>query len=461
MAAFAPDGFYNNIPFRALPGGMIEAMMSGEPVRFKNRDQFLASIADDPTDTGVTHSMMSHGMLDGTNEGNVNVPASAKPLDYYSILVEAIRTTKQNSAQLRALVYERARFNLKRDVLFGNPSVDLADVVRRVNQFELAVARIEANATDDQPGSAEDEQGKLLGFVNVKPINAIQVFPPEPVPRLYAQASPIQRVDNLEQLRLSQAFVQHLRFVNKITGIGLFGMAIIGAVIITILWPYQKITPQIEAVNKLPQAGETAARENSSRQAAAALPDGGSKVSFPVPTSFGIYVLNNDSLTELKALPINIPDPRIALSAEIKTPSTASISDNRPSFIIFRRDLLNNAPQKLILRVIAQVARDTKIVGGKVGKSDIEGVWRVRNISRELKISPIVGQSEMIVAHLDENVSLAAGRYALVVNRTGYDFTISGAVQSPAFCLEEFETSNGSVFNQCRAAQTPLDRAIR
>jgi hypothetical protein len=461
MAAFEPDGVYNSIPFRVLPDGMIEALISGKPVRFKNREQFVASISGGSTDTNGTHSIISHGMLDGTNKRNVNVPVSAKPLDYYSTLLEAIRTTKQNSAQLRALVYERARFNLKRDILFGNSLVDLADVVRKVKEFELAVARIEENAIDDQLASAEDEQGKLLGFADVKPKNAIQVFPPEPDPRLYAQATAIQRVNNLEQLRLSQAFVQHLRFANKIIGVGLFGMAIIGAVIITLLWPYQKSTPQFEAVNKLPKSGETAAMENISRQATIALPDGGSKVPIPVPTSFGIYALNNDSLVELKALPINIPDPRIALSAEIKAPSTALISDRRPSFILFRRDLLNNAPQKLILRVIARVARVTRIVGGKAGESDIEGVWRIRNMSRELKISPIAGQSEMIIAHLDENVSLAAGRYALVLNRTGYDFTITGAVQSPAFCLEEFETANGSVFNQCRSPQMPTGNAVR
>ena len=33
------------------------------------------------------------------------------------LLQEAIKTAEHNSSQLRALVYERARFNLKRDIL--------------------------------------------------------------------------------------------------------------------------------------------------------------------------------------------------------------------------------------------------------------------------------------------------------------------------------------------------------
>ena len=115
------------------------------------------------------------------------------------------------------------------------------------------------------------------------------------------------------------------------------------------------------------------------------------KLPFPLPTSFGIYLLNDNKLAELEALPINVPDPRVALSAEIKNPSAVTISDHKPAFILFRRDLLNNAPQKVMLRVIARTRRETKIVNGKPVISEIEGAWRVRDISHELKISPYHG----------------------------------------------------------------------
>ena len=77
-----------------------------------------------------------------------------RPLDFYSILQEAIKTAEHNSSQLRALVYERARFNLKRDILYGHSSMGLAELVQHIKDFELAVARIEANAEDDQPSRA-------------------------------------------------------------------------------------------------------------------------------------------------------------------------------------------------------------------------------------------------------------------------------------------------------------------
>ena len=57
----------------------------------------------------------------------------------------------------------------------------------------------------------------------------------------------------------------------------------------------------------------------------------------------------------------------------------------------------------------------------------------------------------MLMARLDEGVSLAAGRFALVVNRLGYDFTIDGREQVPESCLEGFEAATGTVFTQCRS----------
>jgi hypothetical protein len=449
MTPFEPDGVCNSIPYRVLRDRSIEAMMPGGLVRFKNIQQLVASTASVAANTNVTHSTLSNGVPDHMNERNGNVPAPARPLDYYSILLEAIKRTRQNSAQLRALVYERARFNLKRDVLFGYSSMGLADVVRQVHEFELAVARIEANATDDEPDQAHREQEEPRDTAQAKPRNAVQILPPKPVPPLYAGLKALQRTDSAQFARLSEQFVRHVRSTNKFIGVALLGMAIIGTVIITMLWPSLKLSSQTGVTSKLSQSGETAVTHGTPGDDGAAPADSSAKVPFPLPAAFGIYVLSNDKLTELKPLPIGIPDPRIALSAEIDQPSSTTISDDKPAFILFRRDLLNNAP-KVTLRVIARMARETKIVDGKAGTTNIEGAWRIRNISLDLKLSPVPGQREMLIARVDDTVSLTAGRYALVLNRTGYDFAIAGAVQSPAFCLEKFETANGQVFNQCR-----------
>jgi hypothetical protein len=454
MTHFEPDGVYNSIPYRVLPDCSIEAMLPSGLVKFKNMDQLVATSRSVPADITVTYSQLA--------ERSADALGSARPPDYYSILLEAINATKQNSAQLRALVYERARFNLKRDVLFGYSPIGLADAVRQVDEFERAVARIEANAVDDRsnllylehPYRDHDEPADIAHENDGMHGTAVQVLPPEPVPPLYAGLTSNQRADNFHLARLAEEFVRHVRFANKSIGVALLAMAILaitGTVFITELWPSYKVSSPIAVANKLPQTGETVATHDNPNEEIPAPTNNSSKLAFPLPNSFGIYVLSNNKLTELEALPISIPDSRIALSAEIDKPSTTTISDDKPAFILFRRDLLNNVPQKIMLRVVARMARETKIVGGKAGTTNVDGAWRIRSISRELKISPIPGQREMVIARLDGDVSLAAGRYALVLNRTGYDFAITGTVPSPEGCLEKFETASGSVFSQCRA----------
>ncbi len=153
MTSFEPDGVYAGIPYRVLADNSIEAMLPGGLVKFKNLDQLLASVNGPPID--VTRSFDVLGNADTRNGG---LPALARPLDYYSLLLDAIKKAERNSAQLRALVYERARFNFKRDILFGHSSLGMADLVRHINDFELAVARIEATADIDEPSTAYREQ---------------------------------------------------------------------------------------------------------------------------------------------------------------------------------------------------------------------------------------------------------------------------------------------------------------
>jgi hypothetical protein len=444
-------------------------MMPGGLVMFKDMNQLLACSASDRTDADATRSTRSNGMSTNAGERRANVPAAAQPLDYYSILLEAIDKTKQNPAQLRALVYERARFNFKRDVLFGHSSMGLADLVQKIDEFELAVARIEATAIDDQPRPAYQEQPQPDYQEQPQPAyreqqeppdpaatvasgTAVQILPPRPLASMHAGLASLQAVQEFWRERRPQdvwpPYVRPTQFLRlALVGLVLLGAAIAGSV----LWRVYKVPAPIEVADKAPQTAEAAAKDGGQNNHGAATDEKKSSESaIPLPTSFGIYVLSDKNLTELQPLPISVPGPRVAVSGLIKSPSTTTVTDGKPSFILFRRDLLNSAPQKITLRVIARMARETKIVNGKATVANIEGEWRIRNISRDLRLSPIEGQREMLMARLDDGVSLTPGRYALVLNQVGYDFTVAGATQSADFCLEEFETTNGTMLNKCR-----------
>ena len=449
MKPFKSDGVYAGIPYRILPDSSIEAMLSGRLVKFKTMSQFLAASVNAPSTANEASLVMSNNVQENINRQRANVPASARPLDYHSILLEAIHKAENNSAQLRALVYERARFNLKREFLFGYSSMGLSDVIKHVNDFELAIAHIEASAVDIKPNLAYREQLERRELDHSSSDGAVQIISPKANPELYEDFSSYQKAESRKLGWRPMEAGSYLRAATIIFGSLLVAILCIGAMLAGALWYSSKEPPQIEIAQKSPTISGTTVSGSNSSEDNARPTNNASKVPFPLPTSFGIFALSDNKLIKLEALPIKIPDPRVALSAEITKPSVTTLSGDKPAFILFRRDLLNNAPEKVTLRVVARVMHETKFIGGKPTIKNPEGSWRVRNTSYEYKVSPIVGQPEMVIAQNDDNQSLAAGRYALVLNGVGYDFTIAGPIQSSVHCLEGFEASNGTIFSEC------------
>ena len=483
---FQSDSAYAGIPYRVLKDASVEALMpNGEIANFKTVEQFLAAANNKPSSSDLAPPITT---LDPGGQWTRQLPASTKPLDYYSILLETIKNTENNSSQIRQLVYERVRFNFKRDILFGHSTLGLADIVRHVNDFELAVARIEANAVGHTPKlqarqeprvpqehqelqehqepqdlqelqdqvkvQEQDEQSEHVEHEPARTSTLPEIYTPaRPLPPMYAT---VNTFGDGYVLRSRRPGIYRLIEMSAI-GVVVFGVIITAAMV----WSLRKGPVQETAENPKIIAPTGQKNLDPARQEDTALArqegskgqnSGQTPLPYPLPSSFGIYALtNNSDLTELQPLPIAIPDPRVALSAEITKPSGTTISDNKPTFILFRRDLLNSAPQTLALRAVARVVRETKIAEGKPTVTNIDGTWRIRNVSHELRVSPVPGQPEMVIARPVNDAPLAPGRYALVLNRVGYDFTINGKQDSPEFCLEGFEASNGLIFSQCRA----------
>jgi len=451
MTLFVSDGEYAGIPYRVLEDSSIEAKLPSGLVKFSDMSQFLAAVANVPHAT--TPPLKSSEAGGNPDRQRANIPARTGPIDYHSILLEAIRKTENNSAQLRALVYEQARFHMKREFLFGYSSLGLSEIVQHVNDFELAIARIEANVGDTKPSSAFHNQVEPHGTSRGSTDSADQFAAPTQAPVLFEDHSSNQLAENRRIDWRPNEALPYVRVALFLSVSALVAIAFLGAaVIVGVLWQPTKEQSQIEVRGKLP-AEKVVSHDNASQENPKPL-DNTPAVTFPLPTSFGIYALSENKLFKLETLPIKVPDPRVALSAEIKKSSITNIPGNKPAFIIFRRDLLNNAPETIALRVIARIMHETTFVGGKPSTLKIEGVWRVRNASVRYKVSPIPGQSEMVIARSEDDQSLAAGRYALVVNGFGYDFTIEGPIESTAHCLDSFEALNGTVFSECKKVES-------
>ena len=173
---------------------------------------------------------------------------------------------------------------------------------------------------------------------------------------------------------------------------------------------------------------------------------------FALPTVYGVYAVNAGTLYELDPLPIKVPDARIAISAMISTPSHLTLPNGNLSFVIFRRDLVSNAPIEAFVRVVAQVEREMKFAAaGPPTTAKVDGQWAVRSKSYAFRVAPVGNSPEMIVLRPeDPQLTLSPGRYALVVAGQGYDFAVTGQITDTAECLERTEVVGGSVYSECR-----------
>jgi hypothetical protein len=171
-----------------------------------------------------------------------------------------------------------------------------------------------------------------------------------------------------------------------------------------------------------------------------------------IPKAYGVYAVSGGKLFPLELLPGRAPDPRVAVSAPISTPSTTVLPDQHIKFIVFRRDSAVNALDHAEVRVIAKVARAmTFDPNGKPVVSKASDNWVIRNISLPYQTAPVRGHEDMYeVIGGDADKGLTPGRYGLVLKNQVYDFTVAGEITDSKHCLESIAAVNGSFYSECR-----------
>jgi hypothetical protein len=170
-----------------------------------------------------------------------------------------------------------------------------------------------------------------------------------------------------------------------------------------------------------------------------------------VPSVYGVYAMSNGQLSMLDALPLKVPDPRVAISAVITTPSHTHLPAGPVQFVVFRRGLAADAPDRVSLRVVAQVARAlTFDATGKPSVRNVDQSWVVRSNSYQMTVAPVVDNPEMILIRPDPpELVLPAGRYALALKDAAYDVTLDGPISDSAHCLERTDALDAPIYTEC------------
>ncbi len=401
--------------------------------------------------------------------------------DPYSVLSQVVAAVSRDQAQLRMLIYEFARTKLRQDLYPQFVAGDWSGIEKSALALEAAIAQVEADfARVDAPTPLpfisepalndekleplqqsaliirpDSEKALMIGDYDAGVLSPL--FPPSrhEIERTFSLSIISDRddrhpIERLNEKLQSKFWWTTLLVVAVVLGVAIFA-AIDGRSVLPLLGLHRPSGPTNVAAANV-NNGEQTGSPDGKNVAPAKVASRPGMPNIPVPSAYGIYAVSNGQLTELDLLPIKVPDQRIAISSPISTPSRAHLPIGQLQFVVFRRDLASDAPDRVAVRVVAQVKRAlTFDSAGKPKVTKIDDSWVVRGNSYQMRVAPVPDNPEMILIR-PENAEFVfpAGRYALVLKNVAYDFTLDGPITDTAHCLERTDALNSPIYTECR-----------
>jgi hypothetical protein len=392
-------------------------------------------------------------------------PADSLEVDFAIVLARTIESVKADPAELRNIIYEAARIRLQREVSKKDPTPAVWELRRLNKALETAIERVETLSSRQDQLEVRKSADRLIASFD--PVEAVApANSPQQVLLLDDAAAARGRTPllafwalrNCLPFLVSRARVQvRLTPVLRVLVVAAVAVAVYGAFRLGDNFLPQSIHGRDKTV--LPDGTASAPQAKRPEDPNVAEPTGAiarqpaamEPRDFPLPTFYGIYAINNGQLYELEALPGKVPDPRIFMSGVMTKPSRTVLPGGQIAFVVFRRDLAANPPNRASVRVIAKIVRAMSFTGRKPNLEAVEDAWAVRKIAYDFRVAPLGDQPEMLVIRPeDRQLLLAPGRYGLVLKDVAYDFTVSGEITDPAQCLERTEAANGTFYSECR-----------
>ncbi|UPJ60261.1 hypothetical protein [Bradyrhizobium sp. 192] len=398
-----------------------------------------------------------------SGETAANAPSTQQiKAGFIRLLSSRIRAVSDDPQQMREIVYELARVKLMEQFTHADEreSRELQQVLERaIKAVERSFAR-----------TAAPEPPKAAAAIAASPPPPVESPTPPPIPSSPVSAAqppakdagasrrPVAPPQSLDQPKRSGTFTFLVRLAVILSLIASAGAAVT-------FWP--RVKTQMAALSQLAQPSERVPTNPEPRPAATAPPletgtverlphsakepaPAAQQPSMPLPTTFGVYALNEGQLQELKPVPGKIPDRRVAISAAINTPSAATLTSGDVRFVVFRPDGSIDASVTEV-RVVAKVSRSMGVdASGKAAMVSAGDSWVIRSMSYPYKVGPVEDQPRMLLLQPEQDgFTLSPGRYVVVVKGMGYDFTVAGTITDPNQCVERINAANGAFYSPC------------
>ena len=395
------------------------------------------------------------------------------PQEYYSVLARSIAAAGEDHAQLRGVIYQLARIELKTELSRRHE----AEMQEQVSALENAIKQIETDVVENPalltftPGRVVDEKPdessqddaqpgrqssrEVIRTEVLPPIDATRPFEAEyswPRPALSEARGGLAARQPDNQIRAT--FWWNLQVVvATLLGVAIYAAGETRGDVLSMITGRGGDQAAIGRQMADDHTGQKVVALLAAPTSAPIVRPPATIGGAPLPTSYGVYAIDQGKLTDLATLPIKVPDARVAISAMIATPSPSSLPDGKVQFVAFRRDFRNNAPDRVTVRVVARVMQTLSFdAKGKATSAKVDGEWAVRGNAYQMRVAPMNDNPEMIVIEPEKpDFSFPAGRYAMVLQGTAYDFSVAGPVTDTAQCLERTEAVDVPVYSECRS----------
>jgi hypothetical protein len=374
--------------------------------------------------------------------------------DPYAALVNLLGTVTEDHAQLRMLVYEFARRKLRRNLHRQFEDGNWADIQQRVQALESAIDRVEADFAQNALRFDPHPPLSVNPLVQESDRSRGGEAAKSGASRSTALRTDPHKIADASNPRgeLFDSFVEQPQRSSLWWPVQLAVAAILGVAIFVLT--QRSFLPNVFKSNAV-SVSSPINKAQDAKGSSGAVPPAASlvttKPSIPLPADYGVFALAQGRLTELEALKMRVPDPRVAISPVISTQSRVHLPQGKLEFVAFRRDLANITPDRAMLRVIAQVVRAlTFDAGGKATTVNLHDVWVVRGNGYQIRMAPVADNPEMLLIHSDPaDFVLPPGRYALVLKGAGFDFTVDGSPADAAHCLERTDALVAPIYSEC------------
>lgn len=383
-------------------------------------------------------------------EPDVEPAAPSSDVEFALVLSRMINSVSEDPQHLRASLYELARHKLDEQIATEGPEEKnriLKSLEVAIQGVETHYSRLELRSLDAPEGHSRLSLPRYQATPRTEAAASAVMVASEndgrPVPPF--RRHPPDWGQPMHRGRLE--FTAPWRYLTVLALAAAIGLAVYQRGNLAQILGFN-VGPGAVASKTVSKPAQVPAEEAALQQTEIPPPD----ATTLIPTTFGVYAISDGKLYPLELLPGRAPNPRVAISPAIPTPSKTVLPDRHIKFIVFRRDSATNALDHAEVRVIAKIAQAMKFdAAGKPIITKADDSWVIRNISHPYRTAPLKGQPDMYeVLGEDADKPLEPGRYALILKGETYDFSIAGQITDSKQCLESVAAANGAFYTECQ-----------